>query len=235
MGGQARAFPSTRWTLILSSREQTGAKQVALQELIQTYWKPLYFYVRRKGRDSEAAKDVIQGFFLHLLQHDFLSRLDPGKGHLRGYLKRGIDHFLVNLHERETAQKRGGDLAKVSLDFEVAERGMRDLPERPDAAFDREWATGIMERAMGMLRAEFGDGKRRGPFELVEQFFQFGEAPSYRDAANKYDMTPAQVKAFLHRARSRFRDLLRGEVAHTVATPEEVEQEIGDLLRLLSA
>lgn len=235
IGGNAREFPSTRWTLVLSSRDGTEKKRRALDELLSTYWKPLYFFVRRKGKNAEAAKDAIQGLFVHLLERDFLSKLDPARGRLRAYLKTAVTHYLINLHESDSAQKRGGGAKASTLDFDVAERGMTDAPETPEAACDREWATGVMERTMGRLRCEFDDGTRGGPFRLVETFFQFAEPPSYADASKEYGMSVPQLKAFLHRARARFRELLRQEVAETVSDPAEIDAEIEDLFRALKS
>ena len=129
IGGPARDFPATRWTLILSSRDKTQARSVALADLLQSYWKPLYHFVRRKGLRTEEAKDAIQGFMLHLLERDFLSRLDPGRGKLRSYLRTAVSHYLINLHEKAVAEKRGGHAKHVSLDWEVAERGLSKMPK----------------------------------------------------------------------------------------------------------
>src|SRR5262245_20324830 len=102
IGGASRDFPSTRWSLILSSRGTGEARRAALGELLEAYWRPLYFFARRKGRSVEAAKDAVQGFLAHLLEKDdFLARLDPAKGRFRGYLKTALDHWLVNLHASE--------------------------------------------------------------------------------------------------------------------------------------
>jgi RNA polymerase sigma-70 factor (ECF subfamily) len=235
IGGAAREFPPTRWTLIVSSRDGVEPRRAALEELLAIYWKPLYFYARRKGLTIEAAKDAIQGFFAHLLERDFLARLDPGRGRFRSYLRTALDHFLVNLHEARAAQKRGGGVKTVALDFEVAERDIAGVPERAEAAFDREWALGVMERAMAQLRREFEDGTRKGPFEIVLKYFGPGEAPSYSEASAQSGMSPARFKALLHRARERFRQLVRQEVAHTVADPREADAEIDELMRALTA
>src|SRR6266851_6089993 len=141
-------FPTTRWTLVLSAREGIEKKRAALEELLTTYWRPLYAYVRYKGLDAETAKDAVQGLILHLLERDFLERLDPAKGRLRGFLKKAMDNFLVNLHERETAQRRGGDVPIVPLDLVLAERDIAAAPQDPLAAFEREWAVSVMERAL---------------------------------------------------------------------------------------
>lgn len=234
IGGQGRDFPQTRWTLIVSSREASEKRQAALNELLNAYWKPLYFYVRRKGRQIEAAKDVIQGFFVHLMQQDFLARLDPGKGRFRSYLRTALDHFMANLYESQSAQKRGGHAKSVSLDFDLAEHGLAQAPDDAESAFDREWALGVMERAMTQLRKEFEDGTRQGPFDIALKFFQFTSAPpSYEDASKESGMTLTQFKAFLHRARTRFRELVKQEISHTVSTDGDAEAELTELMKAL--
>ncbi len=236
IGGDARDFPQTRWTLIVSSRDNPQARQTALQELLTSYWKPLYYYVRRKGRTIDAAKDAIQGFFAHLLQNDFLSRLDPGRGRFRGFLRTSIDNYLNNLYESQSAQKRGGGAKNVGLDFDVAERNYSESTEPADAAYDREWAVGVMQRAMTALRSEFEGGKRKGPFDLVLRFFDVTRpAPSYEDAAKQSGMTVGQFKAFLHRARERFRELVKIEVAHTVSDSADIDAEMAQLMRALKS
>lgn len=232
IGGPDREFPNTRWTIIASSREGASARARALEELLRLYWKPLYFYVRRKGLSIEDSKDVIQGFFAHLLDRDFLDRLDPKKGRFRSYLRAAVDHFLVNRHEHAQAKKRGGGAKVVSLDFEVDESAVPGAAS-PEAAFDREWALSVMERALARLRAEFEGGERKGPFELVKRFFDFtAEPPSYEDAARESGMSVSQLKAFLHRARVRFRELVKEEVADTVSEGNP-EDEVAELIRAL--
>jgi DNA-directed RNA polymerase specialized sigma24 family protein len=229
IGGAAREFPPTRWTLVASSRESAEARRRALEELLAAYWKPLYAYARRKGLAIEAAKDAVQGFFARLLEQNFPATLDPAKGPLRAYLKTSLAHFLVNEHERAVAEKRGGGRTIGSLDIDLAERGLGG-GDGPESAFDREWALSVMERATARLRGEFDSGVRQGPFDLVLQFLGFSEPPPYAEAAHQAGMSVVQLKAFLHRARSRFRELVREEVADTAGDPES---EIGELLRAL--
>ncbi len=233
IGGEAREFPATRWTAILAARDDDAARRRALEDLIAAYWKPLYFYVRRKGLRVEEAKDAVQEFLVHVLEKDFLGRADPQRGRFRGYLKASFDHFLVNRHERQSAQKRGGGARPVPLDFDVAERQSDSAPQDPAAAFDREWAVGVMERSLARLRAEYEGGGRRGPFEVLARFLTPGEAPSHEEAAREAGLGAVAFKAVLHRARVRFRELVREEVAHTVASAEDVEAEIAELVRAL--
>ena len=235
IGGDAREFPPTRWTLILSSRADPESRGKALQELFDIYWKPLYFFARRKGMQIESAKDAVQGFCIHLLGRDFLDRLDPARGRFRAYLKTGFENFLRNLHESRTAQKRGGAAKTVSLDFELAERDLAHAPAEADAAFDREWAVGVMERALARLRAEFESGDRQGPFDVVLKFFRPGEPPTYAAASKECGMSTVRFKAFLHRARARFRQLVRDQVSHTLPDTAEADAEVAHLMKALGA
>ena len=227
-------FPTTRWTLILSARDGGEANRAALETLLAVYWKPVYFYLRRKGRSVEAAEDAVQGFFLHLLERDVLPRLDPARGRFRSYLLTSLQNYLVNEYERAVAVKRGGRMKIVPLD---TLGGERDLPAAPDdagRAFDLEWATGVMERALARLRQEYVDGKRKGPPDVFLSFFRPEETPSYADAAAACGLTTAQFKAALHRARDRFRELVREEVESTVGTDDDVEAEMRALYEALA-
>ena len=235
IGGEAREFPPTRWTLILSSRADPEARGRALQELLEIYWKPLYFFARRKGMQIEAAKDAVQGFCIHLLERDFLERLDPARGRFRAYLKTGFENFLRNLHESRTARKRGGGAKTVAVDFDLAERDLAHAPGEADAAFDREWALGVMERALARLRAEFESGGRRGPFDVALKFFGPAEPPTYAAASKESGMSTVRFKAFLHRARARFRQLVREQVSHTLPDAADADAEIAHLRKALGS
>ncbi len=227
-------FPTTRWTLVVASRQGTEERRAALEELLSIYWRPVYVYARRKGLDRPAAEDAVQGFFLRLLEQDFPDRLDPEKGRLRGYLKAAFDHFVVNLHLKDAAQKRGGGQRHLPLDAVLVERELAAAPEPPDAAFEREWAVTVMEHALARLRREYEDGRRKGDVETVLRFFRLdGAPPSYEEAAAACGMTPPQFKAALHRARSRFRAILREEVAGTVGDDDAADAELADLVRIL--
>ncbi|HEV8253820.1 MAG TPA: sigma-70 family RNA polymerase sigma factor [Vicinamibacteria bacterium] len=227
-------FPTTRWTLILASNRGGESERMALEQLCATYWKPVYFFLRRKGLSPAAAEDAVQGFFLHLLQRDFLPRLDPAKGRFRSYLLRSLEHYLVNLHEHDSALKRGGGLRFVPLDVALAEEELPAAPTPPGDAFEREWAMGLMERALARLAREYEQGRRKGRAEVVLRFFGLDRAPTYAEAAAECGMTVPQFKAALHRARARFREILHEEVAATVDDDADREREIGDLLRALS-
>jgi len=217
----------------VAARDRPELRRQVLGDLCATRWQPLYVHLRKQGLPRERAQDVVQGFLVHLLERDFLARLDPGRGRLRAYLKTALGHYLANLHEQESAQKRGGGLP--ALAFEDVEAVVPSAPDDPAAAFDREWALGLFDGAFAELEKELASGARRGPVAVVRQLFRLGEAPSYETLAVEHGMSVPQLKSFVHRARGRFRALLLAQVADTVQTAEEAEAELGELLRALAA
>jgi RNA polymerase sigma-70 factor (ECF subfamily) len=228
-------FPTTRWTLILQAKSSPEAKQRAFEELARTYWRPLYVYLRSRGLDCSQAQDSTQELLVSLMQRDVVDKVTPERGRLRAYLKTAAANHLANQHERAVAQKRGDGARAVPIDEKLAERLPYDTAS-PDEAFEREWALLVMQRALDGLKAEFERGERKGPYELVERFFRPGaEAqPSYADAAREHQMSLPQLKAFLHRARVRFRELVKEQVLDTVADEAEAERELGALVEVLS-
>lgn len=233
--GARRTFPTTRWSLVLAARTSEGARQAALEELVLAYWKPLYFYLRRKGAGVEGAKDTVQGFFAHLLESDFAARLDPDKGSLRAYLRMALDNFARNVHEADVALKRGGGARAVALDTIEVERELAQSAEDPGRAYDRAWALAVLERALARLEAELRQGPRPEAFAVVSPFFQpDAEPPGYADAARDASMSVPALKSFLHRTRLRYRALVREEVRHTVAAPEDEQVELTRLLEALA-
>jgi DNA-directed RNA polymerase specialized sigma24 family protein len=227
------SFPETRWTLILASQSAPELRRQALAELLQTYWQPLYVYLRRKGLAPEEAADAVQGFAVRLLEKDFLSRLDPKRGRLRGYLKTALNHYVSNLREEANAEKRGGRVKIVSLDFDAAEQAVGAAPPDAEKAYLRGWAERVFERALDTLRSEFTSSGRTGPLDVLVRYFRGEELESYAAVAAQHAMTVPQLKSFLHRARARFRELVVLQVSETVAEPAEVEEEMRELVAAL--
>lgn len=229
MAGASAVFPTTHWTLILAARTDEASRRTALVEVLGGYWKPLYVFARSRGLGPDEAEDLVQHLFTDLLERDFLSGLDPGRGRLRSFLRTALVHRLSNRRAAERAARRGGGVVPMDLgDVEPVAPG--DDPER---ALDRTWARTVLARAMIALRAEFEAGVRSGPFALIEQFFG-DAAPSYEDASRATGMTVPQLKSFLHRARSRYRELVRAEVARTVESAADIDAEIAALMRALA-
>jgi DNA-directed RNA polymerase specialized sigma24 family protein len=228
-------FPTTRWTIILEGKSSPEARRRAFDELARIYWRPLFVYLRSRGLDPSSAQDATQELLVSLLQHDLVGKLDPTRGRLRGYLKTAAQNLLAHQHERTQAQKRGAGAKAVAIDEKLAERLPIDAAH-PDEAFEREWALLVMQRALEGLALEFENGTRGGPFALVERFFRPGreDLPSYADAAKEHAMSVPQLKAFLHRSRVRFRELVREQVLDTVENEADAEAELQALVEVLS-
>lgn len=230
-------FPRTRWTLVLAARHQPAERRRALEELVRPRWKALYVLARKRGLPPAEAEDAVQSFLTRLIEGDLLARLDPARGRLRSYLRTAFQHHLFNRHEHERAAKRGGGGVPESLD-EMEALVAAPAPS-PDALFDRAWALEVFEQALAALERELADGARRGPFAVLRELFSFGEAAPYPELAARHGMTVPQLKSFVHRSKARFRDLLRAQVADTVALDDgageaTVTAEMKDLLEALA-
>lgn len=226
------AFPTTRWTLILSARESPEAKAQAWRHLLTTYWTSLYALFRARGLDAAAAADAVQGLCLELLERNVVEQLAPERGRLRGFLKVAAENFFIRQHEKATAAKRGGEARPFELDLALGER-LADPSLTPDLAFERAWAVGVFERSMQALEQDWAS--RAGDFELIRRFFSPGaEPPAYRDAADQFGVSIPQLKSLLHRARLRFRELVEAQVMETVGEGAELQTEVNSLLDSLS-
>jgi RNA polymerase sigma-70 factor (ECF subfamily) len=225
-------FPATRWTLVLAARERPEERRRALEDLVAPRWKALYVLARKRGLAPAAAEDAVQSFLVRLLEGDLLTRLDPQRGRLRAYLKTALAHHLVNLHEHDQAQKRSpGHQAS----FDGVEALVASPAPSPEALFDRAWALQLFDEALATLERELASGERRGPFEVLRALFRFGEAPPYPELAARHGMTVPQLKSFVHRAKGRFRQILRAQVADTLVEGDDVDAELGMLLEALAA
>ncbi len=223
MGGSKRGFSQTAWTVILQARDRKE-----LGALVDRYWKPCYFYVRRKGHDVEDAKDLTQGFFGDFIERDALARVTRSKGKFRSFLLACLEHYLSNEYDRRKALKRGGK--NLSLDFDGAEdmfsRSGEDTPER---AYRRQWAVGLIERALAALKEEMGPR-----FDALREYITAGQPGSLKELAERLRLTESNVKVIIHRSRKRYRDLLKEEVARTVESRGEIDDELQELFAALS-
>jgi RNA polymerase sigma-70 factor (ECF subfamily) len=228
-----RDFRTTHWTVVLQARQHdTPESRAALEKLCRAYWYPLYAFVRRQGHSPHEAADLTQDFFSHLLATDALASVDPAKGKFRSFLLVSMKNLLANEWNRARAQKRGGGATLFSLDEEMAEGRYRLDPadeSTPDKIFERRWAETILDRALTRLRQECDAGERARRFDEVKIFLLGTKAPSFAEAAARLEMSVVAVKGLVHRLRRRFRDLIRDEIAHTVSSQEEVEEEIRHL------
>jgi RNA polymerase sigma-70 factor (ECF subfamily) len=223
MGGSGRGFGQTAWTLILKARDRRE-----LGALVERYWKPCYFYIRRKGHDVEDAKDLTQGFFSDFIERDALARVTKSKGKFRSFLLACLEHYLSNEYDRRKALKRGGKL--LSLDFDGAEEMLTRAGEStPEQSYRREWAVGLIERALAALKGEMGPR-----FDALREYITAGQPGTLKEVAVKLDLSEANVKVIIHRARRRYRDLLKEEVARTVERKDEIDDELKELFAALS-
>jgi RNA polymerase sigma factor (sigma-70 family) len=230
-------FATTRWSLVAAATDPAAPHtREALADLCRLYWFPVYAYVRRRGRDHHAAQDITQAFFARLLETNGLAAADRARGRFRSYLLAACQHFLANEHDRETAKKRGGGRAHLPLDFDTADGRYAREPadgQPPERAFDREWALGLLDRALGELRAEYADSGKAKLFDALKGCLAGGAEVAYADLAAGLGMTEGAVKVAVHRLRQRYKDRLRRLIADTVATPDEVDDEIRDLFGAL--
>jgi DNA-directed RNA polymerase specialized sigma24 family protein len=232
-GAKPGLFPETRWTLVLAARLDPAKRKPALEALVRPRWRALYVVARKHGLNEAEAEDAVQGFVARLLEGDVLERLDPGKGRLRSYLRTAFRHYLSSAREEARAKKRGGGVAP--LDLASAEGWLASSEQSPDVLFDRAWAIEMFSEALQELEREYTSGARRGPFEVVRALFQFGSAPPYAELALRHDMSVPQLKAFVHRARLRFRELLLEKVSDTLTDERDADDELRALLGAIAA
>jgi RNA polymerase sigma factor (sigma-70 family) len=229
-----RAFPTTRWSLVLHARGDAPAARRALEELLGAYWPPLYAFARSKGLAREEAEDAVQNLCTKLLRAEFAGRVDEERGRLRSYLRACMSNHLRGEHERRTRQKRGGDQVVVPLEAELLDRLDAAAENDPGDAFDRHWAQAVMQRALARLEAEFKAEARSGPFDVVQAYFSGQPLPPYAELAETHGTTVPRLKSLLHRARGRFRRHLQDEIADTVGEAGDVDEELRALVGALS-
>jgi RNA polymerase sigma factor (sigma-70 family) len=230
-------FATTRWSVVLAAGRGSGAgSRDALARLCETYWYPLYSYTRRWGHDADRAQELTQEFFTRLIEKHDLVRVDPKRGRFRSFLLASMKHFLLNDRDREHAAKRNRGQAPMPLEFETAEGRFRLEPvdlQTPERAFERQWALTVLDRTLRRLRAEHEKAGKGGLFDCLKGALTGEKSASYAELAAESNMTEGAVKVAVHRLRRRFGELLREEIAETVADPEEVDDEIRYLFSVL--
>lgn len=230
-------FRTTHWSRIARAATPDAPEAAeALEQLCRAYWYPVYSFIRRSGVAAAEAEDLVQGFFATLLQKNFVAQADRERGRFRTFLLAAVKHHLSHERERAAAQKRGGDVLFLSLDGEEAEGTFAREPattDSPDVIFDQRWAETTMETSLRRLREEFDGGGKTKRFELLKPFLLRSREASYLEAADRLGMTESAVKSAIHRLRQRFQEILREEIAQTVASREEIDGELRHLLGVL--
>jgi RNA polymerase sigma-70 factor (ECF subfamily) len=224
--------------VLAAGRPEAPDALQALTRLCETYWYPLYAYARRRGRSEEDARDLTQGFFAELLAKRWVEAADPARGRFRAFLLTAFKRYAGHERDRARAAKRGGGKVPLSIDFEDGERRYSREPAHGETAeriYDRRWALTLLARVLDGLRREMEDEGRGEVFDALKPAIGgSGGMPAYRVVAERLGMTEGGVKVAVHRLRTRYRERLRAEIADTVASPEDVDEEIRDLLAALT-
>src|SRR5262245_8163265 len=227
-------FASTRWSLVAAAGKPGSPEaREALAVLCRTYWYPLYAYARRRLASADDAQDLTQEFFARLLEKDYLQAADPRRGKFRSFLLSAFQHFLSKEHDRASAQKRGGGRRPLPLDFQDGERRYVHEPAdltTPETLYERRWALSLLEQALTRLRQEFAVAGKEQLFEALKGTLTGdGASETYSRIGRDLGLSEPAVKTAVHRLRRRYQELLRAEIAQTVASSEEVEDELRDL------
>jgi RNA polymerase sigma factor (sigma-70 family) len=232
-------FATTHWTIILNARgTDTRVARDALEKLCRSYWYPLYAFVRRQGNGPHDAQDLTQAFFARLLEKNYLEEVDRAKGRFRSFLLAALKHFLANDWDRQRALKRGGAQCHIPIDTQFAETryGLEPGHEQtPEKLFERRWALTLLDQVLARLREEFvAAGKEQHFDELKVVLTSDKNTIPYVQLGARLELSEGAVKVAVHRLRQRYRDVLRAEIAETVASPDEVEEEIRHLFAALA-
>lgn len=226
-------FATTRWAVVA---EAGAEQQEALADLCRIYWPPVYAYLRRSGASPADAQDLTQEFFGRLLAREFFARANRERGRFRTFLLCSLQNFLRDEHARTQAEKRGAGRV-VSLDELAAEQAYQAEPQDTATAetlFERRWALTLLEGVLARLEAEFNQGARPGLFtELRQRLWGGTRGEPAHALAQRFGLSESAIHVMLHRLRSRFRELLRSEIAGLVHSPAEVDDEIAHLIRVL--
>jgi RNA polymerase sigma-70 factor (ECF subfamily) len=231
-------FQTTHWSLVVAAAEQGNeTAKLALADLCQAYWYPLYAFLRRRGESVDDSADLTQAFFATLLEKGYLADADPQRGRFRSFLLTAISRFASKEHDRAAAQKRGGGTTTLSLDFQDGERRYQREPAdnwTPERVFERRWALTLLDRTLSRLRQ---DHEAAGKLTFFEAFKGFLTADCFpgplRQIGEQLGITEGAAKVAVHRLRQKYRELLRAEIAQTLDAAEDVENELGLLLSAL--
>ena len=233
-------FATTHWSVVLrAAQPDDSAARAALEMLCRRYWFPLYAFARRRVATVPEAQDLTQEFFLRLLEKNSLAAATPERGRFRSFLLTSLKNFLANEWDRANAQKRGGGRERLSLDWETGESRLSLEPthsDTPEREFERQWALTLLDVVVRRLQDEFVTAGKSRQFELLKETLTGSRALlDYAVIAAELQMSEEAVRQAAHRLRKRYRELLREEVAATIESNNEVEDEIGRLFEALGA
>jgi RNA polymerase sigma-70 factor (ECF subfamily) len=232
-------FATTRWTVVLSAGDPGSPHAAAaLETLCRAYWYPLYAYVRRRGHSPPDAQDLTQEFFAQLLEHHWIARADRHKGRFRSFLLVAMNRFLANEWDKVKTLKRGGRVRVIPLPLDAAETRYAREPadtSTPEQVFEKQWVLALLESVLSHLREHYAcDGKASQFDTLKPCLIGSRELQPYAAIGAELGMTEGAVKVAVCRLRERYRERLKEEIAHTVASPGDVEEELRHLFRVLA-
>jgi RNA polymerase sigma factor (sigma-70 family) len=244
-GGVDR-FRTTRWDIVmLSAQSDAPGYKETLGELCSLYWYPIYAFVRRRGNSPEDAQDLTQGFFLNLLEHKALGRVDPQNGKFRSFLLASLRHYLANETRSALCLKRGAQIEFVHLDMQniqnAENRYGREEPIdalTPEKIFDARWAMALLGDARKRLRVEYAAEGKAATFDALIDFLDplnSKKLPSYDQVADQLNVSLAAVKTLIHRLRKQYTVLVREEISRTVSETGDVDAETHELCEALIA
>ena len=236
-------FLTTRWSVVLGAADSSGPEMQgrALESLCRDYWYPLYAYLRRSGKSQADAEDLVQGFFQRFLQRKDFKHATPDRGRFRSYLLKSLKNYAANEWEKANAAKRGGGLIRFSMDEDYEGRYEREPADlaTPDSLYDKSWASSLLDKVLNKLAGEFAASGKEKLFRSLRGHLaghgRQGGATEYSEIAEQHGMTTPAVTMAVRRMRQRYGELLRREIAGTVASVEDVEEEIRFLLQALAA
>jgi DNA-directed RNA polymerase specialized sigma24 family protein len=243
IGGNAHhgpvAFTTTHWSVVLEAQGESPAAKEALEKLCRTYWRPIFAFLRRQGIPPEEAEDITQGFFAELLERRSLSAVRKEKGRLRSFLLGGLKYFLANEERRAMAVKRGKGQRPIPLDELRAGERIETEPADPMTAemiYERRWALTVLERVLTRLKDEYLAADNAALFDSFKELLPDEPgSPSQAAIAARLGMSENAVRQAFYRFRQRYQTLLRDEIANTVATPGDIEDELRHLITVLEA
>jgi RNA polymerase sigma factor (sigma-70 family) len=232
-------FQTTHWSVVLAAGDATSPDvHAALAHLCQTYWLPIYAFVRKRGHSPEQAEDLVQDFFGNFLAKNHVAKAARERGRFRSFLMTSVENFLHNVHARSQAIKRGGGLQILSLDIPNPEDQYLSEPTdetNPAKAFEQRWASTVLNTVLQRLRNEFVESGRSELYDALNaHLWGDVECIPYPRVASEFKLTIANVKTTAYRLRQRYRELLREEIAQTVSQPGEVDDEIRYLMKIVS-
>ncbi|MFH1232122.1 MAG: sigma-70 family RNA polymerase sigma factor [Planctomycetota bacterium] len=243
IGNKEVYFKETQWTNILRVKNKSSlGYNETLNQFISIYWKPIYFYIRRSGKDIETAKDLTQEFFTVFLEKDFIKDVERSKGRFRSFMLAALQHFLSKQRERESTQKRGGGKIAFSLEDLISDDTKFDIQDKtqatPEKIFIQEWALTILHNALENLHQEYQAQSRARYFDVLKSYLSASmgkdQKVTYTDIAKKLGISENDVTNYLHRARRRYREFIEDEIKKYVADEIELKEELKVLFSAFS-